>query len=93
MASSNPPVVVFCTSVPSAGRAMKDTLKNVLDTREFVLNNVSDDFEGKMNECSATVPPDVDEFELSGLTPSAASWLNLTVQPKAACRWNVGWSR
>ena len=69
VASSNPPVVVFCTSVPSAGRAMKDTLKNVLDTREFVLNNVSDDFEGKMNECSATVPPDVDEFELSGLTP------------------------
>jgi flavin reductase (DIM6/NTAB) family NADH-FMN oxidoreductase RutF len=69
VASSNPPVVVFCTSVPSAGRAMKDTLKNVLDTREFVLNVVSEDFAEKMNECSATVPPDVDEFELSGLTP------------------------
>jgi len=69
VASSNPPVVVFCTSVPSAGRAMKDTLRNVLDTREFVLNIVSEDFAKKMNECSATVSPEVDEFKLSGLTP------------------------
>lgn len=68
--SSNPPVVVFCTSVPSSGeRAMKDTLRNVVDTREFVLNIVSEDFAEKMNECSATVPPEVDEFQLSGLTP------------------------
>jgi len=69
VASSNPPGVVFCTSVPSAGRAMKDTLRNVLDTCEFVLNIVSEDFADKMNECSASVPPEVDEFELSGLTP------------------------
>jgi flavin reductase (DIM6/NTAB) family NADH-FMN oxidoreductase RutF len=69
VASSNPPVVVFCTSVPSAGWAMKDTLRNVLDTREFVLNIVSEDFAKKMNECSATVLTKVDEFKLSGLTP------------------------
>jgi flavin reductase (DIM6/NTAB) family NADH-FMN oxidoreductase RutF len=48
---------------------MKDTLRNALDTREFVLNIVSEDFAKKMNECSATVPPEVDEFKLSGLTP------------------------
>jgi flavin reductase (DIM6/NTAB) family NADH-FMN oxidoreductase RutF len=69
VASSNPPVVVSCTSVPSAGCGIKDTLRNVLDTREFVLNIVSEDFAEKMNECSATVPPEVDEFELLGLTP------------------------
>jgi flavin reductase (DIM6/NTAB) family NADH-FMN oxidoreductase RutF len=69
VASSNPPVVVFCTSVPSGERTMKDTLRNVLDTREFVVNIVSEDFAEKMNHCSATVPPDVDEFQLSGLTP------------------------
>jgi flavin reductase (DIM6/NTAB) family NADH-FMN oxidoreductase RutF len=40
-----------------------------LYTREFVLNIVSEDFADKMNECSATVAPEVDEFELSGLTP------------------------
>jgi flavin reductase (DIM6/NTAB) family NADH-FMN oxidoreductase RutF len=69
VASSNPPVVVFCTSVPSGERTMKDTLRNVLDTREFVVNIVSEDFAEKMNHCSAAVPPEVDEFQLSGLTP------------------------
>src|SRR6202166_3462559 len=65
VASPSPPVVVFFTAVPSTGRAMKDTLRNVLDTREFVLNIVTEDFADKMNECSATVPPEVDEFQLS----------------------------
>jgi flavin reductase (DIM6/NTAB) family NADH-FMN oxidoreductase RutF len=69
VASANPPVVVFCTSVPANERAMKDTLRNVLDTREFVVNIVSEDFAQQMNQCSATVPPEVDEFALSGLTP------------------------
>jgi flavin reductase (DIM6/NTAB) family NADH-FMN oxidoreductase RutF len=69
VASANPPVVVFSASVPSDGRAAKDTLRNVLETREFVVNIVSEDFAEKMNHCSATVPPEVDEFELSGLTP------------------------
>src|ERR1700723_887529 len=69
VASSNPPVVVFCTSVPSAGRAIQDTLRNVLDNRECVVNVVSEDFADKMNECSATVPPEVDEFQLAGFTP------------------------
>jgi flavin reductase (DIM6/NTAB) family NADH-FMN oxidoreductase RutF len=69
VASSNPPVVVFCPSVPADDRAAKDTLRNVIDTREFVVNIVSEDFAEQMNHCSATVPPDVDEFELSGLRP------------------------
>src|SRR6266478_1215467 len=69
VASSNPPAVVFCSSVPGRDRTMKDTLRNVLDTREFVLNIVSEEFAEQMNQCSATVPPGVDEFELSGLTP------------------------
>jgi flavin reductase (DIM6/NTAB) family NADH-FMN oxidoreductase RutF len=69
VASANPPVVVFCTSVPANERSMKDTLRNVMETREFVVNIVSEDFAEQMNQCSATVPPEVDEFALSGLTP------------------------
>jgi flavin reductase (DIM6/NTAB) family NADH-FMN oxidoreductase RutF len=72
VASSNPPVLAFCTSVPANGRTAKDTLRNVIDTREFVVNIVSEDFAEQMNHCSATVPPEVDEFELSGLTPLAS---------------------
>jgi flavin reductase (DIM6/NTAB) family NADH-FMN oxidoreductase RutF len=72
VASSNPPVVVFCASVPANERTMKDTLRNVIETREFVVNIVSEDFAEQMNRCSATVPPEVDEFALSGLTPVAS---------------------
>jgi flavin reductase (DIM6/NTAB) family NADH-FMN oxidoreductase RutF len=47
----------------------KDTLRNILQTKEFVVNIVSEEFAGKMNATSAQVPPEVDEFALSGLTP------------------------
>jgi flavin reductase (DIM6/NTAB) family NADH-FMN oxidoreductase RutF len=67
--SSNPPVVCFCISVRSEPHRWKDTLSNVEATGEFVVNVVSEEFAAQMNLCSADVPPEVDEFELSGLTP------------------------
>jgi flavin reductase (DIM6/NTAB) family NADH-FMN oxidoreductase RutF len=72
--SADPPVVLFCASVrredPERGLGPhKDTLLNVIDTREFVINVVTESIAEKMNLTSAQVPPDVDEFELSGLTP------------------------
>lgn len=73
--STNPPVVCFCAAVRSALSSLnphKDTLHNVQATGEFVVNIVSEDFAEKMNATSADVPPDVDEFELSGLTPVAS---------------------
>jgi len=70
--SSNPPVVCFCTSVRSGPMPYKDTLRNIEATGEFVVNIVSEEFAGKMNATSAEVPPEIDEFELSGLTPLAS---------------------
>jgi flavin reductase (DIM6/NTAB) family NADH-FMN oxidoreductase RutF len=70
--SSNPPVVVFCPINRPAPPMAKDTLRNVLETREFVVNIVSEDFVERMNACAAQVGPEVDEFELSGLTPLAS---------------------
>ena len=67
--SSNPPVVCFCTSVRAGPQPYKDTLRNVEATGEFVVNIVSEEFAAQMNMCSADVPPEVDEFALSGLTP------------------------
>ncbi|MGO8934672.1 MAG: flavin reductase family protein [Terracidiphilus sp.] len=66
---SNPPVVCFSTSVRSDPRPYKDTLRNVEATGEFVVNIVSEEFAAQMNMSSAEVAPEVDEFELSGLTP------------------------
>ena len=67
--SSNPPVVCFCASVRPGPRPHKDTLENIRATGEFVVNIVSEEIAEQMNLCSAEVPPEVDEFELSGLTP------------------------
>jgi flavin reductase (DIM6/NTAB) family NADH-FMN oxidoreductase RutF len=50
----------------------KDTLRNVEETEEFVVNVVSENIADAANATAAEVPPDVDEFVLSGLTPMAS---------------------
>ena len=76
VASANPPIVVFCPMVRPPNEkqlpSTKDTLSNIAATREFVLNIVSEDFVDKMNQAAAEVPSNVDEWELSGLTPVAS---------------------
>ena len=68
-ASANPPVICFAPMVRGSDGLQKDTLNNVRETREFVVNIVSEEFVEKMNICSAEFPPDIDEWERSGLTP------------------------
>lgn len=80
VASSNPPVIVFQNTVRANGTC-KDTVTNIAATREFVVNIVSEDFATKMNAASAEVPPDVDEFEISGLTAVPS---DLVVPPRVA---------
>ena len=67
--SANPPVICFSPMVRGSDGLQKDTLRNICETRQFVVNIVSEDFVEKMNICSAEFPPDVDEWEQSGLTP------------------------
>jgi flavin reductase (DIM6/NTAB) family NADH-FMN oxidoreductase RutF len=67
--SANPPVICFSPMVRGAEASRKDTLLNIEATGEFVVNIVSEEIARQMNACSADVPPDVDEFALSGLTP------------------------
>lgn len=79
VASANPPVLCFSpgmkqvivdgvkTTVP------KDTLRNVRETKEFVVNIVSHSIAEKMNLTSGEFPPDVSEFAQAGLTPVKSS--------------------
>jgi flavin reductase (DIM6/NTAB) family NADH-FMN oxidoreductase RutF len=67
--SANPPVVCFSPMRRGADGSAKDTLVNIEETGEFVINIVSEEIARQMNACSEEVPPDVDEFALSGLTP------------------------
>jgi flavin reductase (DIM6/NTAB) family NADH-FMN oxidoreductase RutF len=67
--SANPPVVCFSPMIRGSDGKKKDTLNNIETTREFVVNIVSEDFAVQMNICSTEFPPEVDEFQQSGLTP------------------------
>lgn len=66
--SANPPMIAFTPMVGATGRR-KDTLINCERLGEFVVNVVSEDVVRQMNETAAEFPPEVDEFEVSGLTP------------------------
>lgn len=66
--SANPPTIAFAPMINTLGKR-KDTLNNVERLGEFVVNVVSEDIVRPMNETSADFPPEIDEFEVSGLTP------------------------
>ena len=51
----------------------KDTVRNIEETGEFVWNLVTRDLAEAMNQSCASVPPEVNEFELAGLTPQAST--------------------
>jgi flavin reductase (DIM6/NTAB) family NADH-FMN oxidoreductase RutF len=67
-ASADPPVIAFCPMVRGA-EGQKDTLRNIRETGEFVVNIVSEEIAEPMNLASGEYAPDVDEFAVSGLTP------------------------
>ena len=67
----DPPHVMFSTVRPN--NTNKDTLNNVLATKQFVVNMVVEDNVEKMNTTSQAVPSDVNEFELAGLTAIPSS--------------------
>ncbi len=67
--SANPPVIGFSPMINMEGR-LRDSRLNSEAYKEFVVNVVSEDIAAKMNATAVDVPPEVDEFELSGLTPA-----------------------
>jgi flavin reductase (DIM6/NTAB) family NADH-FMN oxidoreductase RutF len=59
----SPPIIGF------ASIGYKDTVRNIEQTREFVWNLATRPVAEAMNQSSAAVAPDIDEFALAGLTP------------------------
>jgi flavin reductase (DIM6/NTAB) family NADH-FMN oxidoreductase RutF len=64
----NPPTLVIgiCRKLDGS---KKDTLVNIEETGEFVVNIISDWMVEAANHCCGDFPFEVDEMELSGLTP------------------------
>ena len=64
---SSPPTIMFAPARRGWDGSEKDTLVNIRDTKEFVVNIVSESFAEKMVVCSTDYESDVDEFIVSGL--------------------------
>jgi flavin reductase (DIM6/NTAB) family NADH-FMN oxidoreductase RutF len=70
--SSNPPILVFSASRRVRDNTTKDTLANIQETGECVVNIVSHDIVRRMSLTSVNFPKGVSEFVKGGLTPLAA---------------------
>jgi flavin reductase (DIM6/NTAB) family NADH-FMN oxidoreductase RutF len=63
----DPPYVMFAANQNTRGMR-KDTVVNAEQTGEFVYNMATYDLREAVNLSGTEVPPEVDEFELAGLT-------------------------
>ena len=61
----HPPIIGFSST------SWKDTVANIQETGEFVWNLATMDLAQQMNATSASVPHEIDEFNIAGLTPVA----------------------
>lgn len=71
MVGDDPPHVMFSTQ--RLNNSNKDTLNNVLSTKQFVVNMVTEALVEQMNSTSQAVPAEVDEFQMVGVTPIPSS--------------------
>ena len=67
--SSNPPVLVFSSNRRVVDNTTKDTLHNILETKECVINVVTYSIVRQMTISSVQFDAGVSEFEMAGLTP------------------------
>jgi flavin reductase (DIM6/NTAB) family NADH-FMN oxidoreductase RutF len=66
VASCNPPVLLYTQVTPRSG-IDKDTLQNLIETGECVVNIVNADLLTKMNMTSASLKMDESEFDFAGV--------------------------
>ncbi|MBK9255802.1 MAG: flavin reductase family protein [Saprospiraceae bacterium] len=74
--SSNPPILVFSSNRRVTNNSTKDTLHNVMFSKEAVINMVSYDIVRQMSLASVEFPSDVSEFGKVGLTPVASEYVS-----------------
>lgn len=67
----DPPYVMFASNQSTRGQR-KDTVVNTEATGQFVWNMATYDLREAVNKSAEEVPPEVDEFELAGVTKAAS---------------------
>ena len=67
--SAAPMIIAFSPMIRTSTGDFKDTVKNILREKEFVVNFCTEDNFEKVNLASTELPFGEDEFNFSGLTP------------------------
>lgn len=67
-----PPAVALGVNSGRPGH-MKDTIRNIRSSGEFVVNLVNEAIAEKMNICGVDFPPETDEFAIADFTPQPGS--------------------
>ncbi|RQH01306.1 flavin reductase family protein [Natrarchaeobius oligotrophus] len=68
---SEPPVVMF--SPGSKDNGPKDTTKNILETEEFVVNIVTEEFVSQMDQTSTTLPYRESEWDFADISSESST--------------------
>ncbi len=66
--SANPPIMIFSPVRRSVDNTLKDSLNNVYDVKEVVINIVNYNMVQQMSLSSADYPSHINEFEKAGFT-------------------------
>ncbi len=91
MLNFDPPYVMISAGAHADNNRLKDTVRNIEQTGEFVFNMATFDLRDAVNISSQFVGPEVDEMALAGLTPAPS---RIVKPPRVAespvhfeCRW------
>lgn len=75
---TDPPIIaVGVGNRPGPAIVGKDTAQNIRNTREFVVNVVTEPLAEKMNLCAVDFPPGVSELEMVGLTTAPSQMVKV----------------
>ena len=66
--SYDPPLIIFSSSKFTSDGKLKDSLSNIEQNGEFVVNIVNENIVEAMNATAAEYPEDVNEFDVANLT-------------------------
>ena len=91
MLNYDPPCVMIAAGAHPDNNRLKDTVRNMEQTGEFVFNMATYDLRDAVNKSSTFVCPEVDEMAMAGLTPAPS---RMVKPPRVAespvhfeCRW------
>lgn len=77
IASTNPMTLLFCPQIPGSGGGAKDTLRNIEQVPEFVINLTNEETAEAMNLTATSLPYGQSEFQWAHVTPAPSQTLRV----------------